>query len=213
MINDCSVLAISSRTSSRPEFLDSCSCLHPACRLQRSATSDAAATENSAFMALVAVRFRNAVKSLVSSRGCRECSRRRESRTEWMQDTTTRVGGYFCSRRAESLSQNSSTHVLTKVDSVPSSTEPPVWLSCSFWKPSTASQRWGTYDSVAMLHEQASITLSGRCRSFCSLESSTKASLPAEDASAAMASSVFLRLSAGKHSSRDLCSTAALPLR
>mmetsp|Transcript_81257 Transcript_81257/g.173932 ORF Transcript_81257/g.173932 Transcript_81257/m.173932 type:complete len:281 (-) Transcript_81257:535-1377(-) len=175
MMRDCSVFAISSRTSSRPEFFDSCKRLHSPCKPQRSATSADEAPAKSDLIALFAVRFRNATKSLVSSRGNSECNRRRESRTECTQATSTRVGGHLCSISPERRSQSSSTRALTKSGNVASSMEPPataVRPSANFWKPSTASQRWGTYNSVTRAQAACSATLSGSCNSRCSLESS-----------------------------------------
>mmetsp|Transcript_4557 Transcript_4557/g.14144 ORF Transcript_4557/g.14144 Transcript_4557/m.14144 type:complete len:250 (-) Transcript_4557:215-964(-) len=147
MIRACSVLAISSRTSSRPESLDSCRRLHSPCSRKRPETRRAAAAEKIARMAPSAVRQRKAMKSFVSRRGSEPWSLRRASRTEWMQETSTRVGGHFSSTSAESHWQSSSTRLSTKSGSRASSMEPSVAAirpSCSFRKPSTASQRWGT---------------------------------------------------------------------
>mmetsp|Transcript_67932 Transcript_67932/g.159900 ORF Transcript_67932/g.159900 Transcript_67932/m.159900 type:complete len:240 (+) Transcript_67932:792-1511(+) len=146
MIRACSVLAISSKTSSRPELLDSPSFLHSLCSLHISTSIPEQAVENSAFIASMAVRPRNALKSRVSRAGNSECNRLKESRTECMQDTSTRVGGHFLSTSCVIRSQRSSILALTKSGRMFSSTAPPepARASNSFWKPSTESHSGGT---------------------------------------------------------------------
>mmetsp|Transcript_37741 Transcript_37741/g.99863 ORF Transcript_37741/g.99863 Transcript_37741/m.99863 type:complete len:224 (-) Transcript_37741:208-879(-) len=121
MIKDCSVLAISSRTSSSPLFFDSCSRLHSPWSAISSVTTDAAAVRKSDFMAVLAVRLRNAMKSLFRSRGRTAWSRRSESRTACTQGTSTLVGGHRASTSFESRSQSAAMRALTKSCSTPSS--------------------------------------------------------------------------------------------
>mmetsp|Transcript_52216 Transcript_52216/g.154121 ORF Transcript_52216/g.154121 Transcript_52216/m.154121 type:complete len:322 (-) Transcript_52216:481-1446(-) len=217
MISDCSVFAISSRTSSSPLFFDSCSRLHWPWSAVSSVTTDAAAVRKSDFMAVWAVRLRNAMKSLFRSRGRTQWRRRSESRTACTQETRTLDGGHRASMSLERCSQSSVMRVLTKSWSMPSSCGPaaaepaaPETPSWSFWKPSTASQRCGTKSSVACAQAPRSATLSGRFSSSWSFDRAGASSPPAP---AAAAASGGARASGAKQRSRDCWSTAALPMR
>mmetsp|Transcript_67164 Transcript_67164/g.189217 ORF Transcript_67164/g.189217 Transcript_67164/m.189217 type:complete len:259 (+) Transcript_67164:517-1293(+) len=154
----CSILEASSSMPSRLATFASWSRLHSPCSRTRSPTKPAAVSENSAFIALLDVTPRNAVKSLVSTRGIREWSRRRDSRTVWMHETSSCDGGRASSIAPEIRSKRSSTRTRTKRDRsssvfITSPAADPSRDSGSFWNPSTASQRVGTYCLVARAHD------------------------------------------------------------